>query len=92
MEYIEHGDLSRFMAGGAAFSEAEAQDIMSQLTEGVYFMHSNGFAHRDLKPAVRLAPSTGHDGAGTNQDRTSLSCNHAQTGGSRLAISASASA
>lgn len=51
LEYIEHGDLRRFMH--QAFPEPEAQHVALQLVEGLAFMHENGFVHRDLKPAVR---------------------------------------
>lgn len=50
MEYLEHGDLQRYLT--RPFPEPEAQHIASQLAEGLAFMHANGFAHRDLKPAV----------------------------------------
>ncbi|KAH7128878.1 kinase-like domain-containing protein [Dactylonectria macrodidyma] len=48
MEYFEHGDLQKYLV--ASFPEAEVREIISQLAEGLDFMHSNGFTHRDLKP------------------------------------------
>lgn len=50
MEYVSHGDLQKHLA--CPFPESQAQDIASQLVEGLEYMHDNGFAHRDLKPAV----------------------------------------
>ncbi|EAW17356.1 putative protein kinase [Aspergillus fischeri NRRL 181] len=49
MEYIELGDLEQHL--DQPLKEAEAQQISSQLLEGLEHIHSNGFAHRDLKPA-----------------------------------------
>lgn len=50
MEYLPAGDLERYII--RPFSERETQIITLQLLEGMDFMHSNGFAHRDLKPKV----------------------------------------
>ena len=50
MEYLPHGDLHRYL--GAPLLEREGQQIVSQILEGLDFMHNSGFAHRDLKPAV----------------------------------------
>ncbi|KPM41375.1 hypothetical protein AK830_g5195 [Neonectria ditissima] len=49
MEHLEHGDLQKHLH--QPFPEEQAKDIISQLTEGLMYMHDNGFAHRDLKPA-----------------------------------------
>lgn len=50
MEYMEHGDLQGYLS--RPFHEKETKQIIFQLLEGLCFMHDNGFAHRDLKPAV----------------------------------------
>jgi serine/threonine protein kinase len=50
MEYLPHGDLHKFL--GSPVQESEAKLIAHQILEGLVFMHRNGFAHRDLKPAV----------------------------------------
>lgn len=50
MEYFKYGDLQRHLRSPLA--EDEAQQITMQVLEGLVFMHDNGFAHRDLKPAV----------------------------------------
>lgn len=51
MEYFALGDLQKYMY--QPFPEGEAQHVTLQILEGLDFMHSNGFDHRDLKPQVR---------------------------------------
>ena len=51
MEYLEYTDLQKYITH--PFPEEEAQEITSQLLEGIAFMHDNGFAHRDMKLSIQ---------------------------------------
>ncbi len=53
MEYFEYGDLGNYF-DGKCWTESNAKILASQLLEGLQVMHKQGFAHRDLKPAVSL--------------------------------------
>ncbi len=53
MEYLPDGDLHKHL--NSPLSETEGQRIVSQVLEGLRFMHDLEFTHRDLKPAVSLA-------------------------------------
>ncbi|KAJ0414557.1 kinase-like domain-containing protein [Aspergillus carlsbadensis] len=57
MEYLRFGNLERYM--NRSFSEDEARTIVLQVLEGLRFMHEDGFAHRDPKPANMFVASTG---------------------------------
>ncbi|CAH0018935.1 unnamed protein product [Clonostachys rhizophaga] len=59
MEYMELGDLQNYLT--RPFPEAEVQQIVSQLLEGLEFMHSSGFIHRDLKPSNVMVVDKGPD-------------------------------
>lgn len=53
MEYMVHGDLHYYLAAQPTpLGEVDARAITFQLTEGLKFMHKEGFAHRDMKPSV----------------------------------------
>jgi len=55
MEYFQHGDLQSYLSRSSPLPEYEAREITFQVLEGLSFMHEEGFAHRDLKPAVRFS-------------------------------------
>lgn len=58
MEYFPLGDLQTYLIEEPdPLPEPEAQQITFQILEGLKFMHDNGFAHRDIKPAVSLSQS-----------------------------------
>ena len=54
MEYLELGDLRIYLDGKPSLPEHEAREITYQILDGLFLMHDNGFAHRDLKPNVSL--------------------------------------
>ncbi|KAI4159177.1 MAG: hypothetical protein LQ342_006824 [Letrouitia transgressa] len=59
MEYLPYGDLHKYL--GSPLPESEGQHIVSQLLEGLHFMHDHDFAHRDLKPNNILVVREGPD-------------------------------
>jgi serine/threonine protein kinase len=52
IEYLESGDLATYLFHSQPLPESEAKDLSYQILDGLCMMHENGFAHRDLKPAV----------------------------------------
>jgi serine/threonine protein kinase len=54
MEYLPYLDLQTYLNGVPPLKEIEAREITFQILEGLFHMHGNGFAHRDLKPAVSI--------------------------------------
>jgi calcium/calmodulin-dependent protein kinase I len=52
LAYHPFGDLQQYLQ--APLPEVEVGQITEQLLEGLKHMHDNGFAHRDLKPKVKL--------------------------------------
>lgn len=51
MEYIEHGDLSRYLRTSPD-ARLNAREITKQLLEGLEVLHEKKICHRDLKPQV----------------------------------------
>jgi serine/threonine protein kinase len=54
MEYCKHADLGKYLKRHGTLSEDYARVIALQVLQGLLKMHRNGFAHRDIKPAVSL--------------------------------------
>jgi serine/threonine-protein kinase len=50
MEYVEGKTLYDIMQEGHSFSEAEALDIMIQISDALAHAHKRGLIHRDVKP------------------------------------------
>ena len=48
MEYLEHGDLVKYITPD--LGEEDARSIIRQLLEGVKVLHGMNWVHRDLKP------------------------------------------
>lgn len=51
MEFFGHGDLAQHIHNIS--TEDEVRKITNDLLDGLSIMHTEGFAHRDLKPQVR---------------------------------------
>ncbi|XP_077229546.1 protein kinase superfamily protein isoform X2 [Tasmannia lanceolata] len=49
-EYMEYNLYEIMRDRQSSFSEAEIRSLMSQLLQGLAYMHRNGYFHRDLKP------------------------------------------
>ncbi|KAI1861843.1 hypothetical protein JX265_009346 [Neoarthrinium moseri] len=63
MEYCPNGDLQNYLTKHFRLPESDTQEIVSQVVEGLCFMHEEGFAHRDLKPGnilIKSFPPTDH--------------------------------
>lgn len=53
MEYCSYGDLNNYLQEHKTLTEKETQEVTLQVLGGLSLMHEAGFAHRDVKPAVR---------------------------------------
>jgi len=61
MEYASNGDLQSYLESkGGKLSEDEARKIFRQMVEGLQYIHSQGFCHRDLKLENFLLDSQGN--------------------------------
>lgn len=59
MELAEGGDVFDKISSDGPFSEADAADVVRQVTLGLAFIHQAGVVHRDLKPENLLIDSKG---------------------------------
>ncbi|PLB49671.1 kinase-like protein [Aspergillus steynii IBT 23096] len=57
MEYLELGDLHTYLHHKPPLPEHEAKEITFQILDGLFLMHDNEFAHRDMKPRNILLKS-----------------------------------
>jgi serine/threonine protein kinase len=55
MEYLPEGDLHSYLRQNPMLSEMDAQQVISQVLQGLAIMHRVNIAHRDIKPQVREA-------------------------------------
>lgn len=66
MEYFPLGDLQDYTTDHAPMPESDVGSIVAQVLGGLDQMHSQGFAHRDIKPGVskRLSRDNVHSTMG----------------------------
>lgn len=50
LEFVGGGELFDFIAETGKFSEKVTRTYFHQMMNGLYHMHSKGYAHRDIKP------------------------------------------
>ncbi len=56
-EFIEGGDLRRYMTPGQPMPVDRARSILLQVGEALTYLHAKGILHRDLKPENILMPT-----------------------------------
>lgn len=50
LELVNGGSLFDYVAQAGRFEEKFARHYFKQIMEGLSYLHSAGFAHRDMKP------------------------------------------
>ena len=49
MEYLEGGDLLKYVTSLSCLNEATARTFIRQVVKGILYCHKNNLTHRDLK-------------------------------------------
>ena len=49
MEYLEGGDLLKYVTSLESLSEATSRTFIRQIVKGIHYCHKNNLTHRDLK-------------------------------------------
>ena len=49
MEYLEGGDLLKYVTGLTCLDETTARSFVKQVVRGIVYCHKNNLTHRDLK-------------------------------------------
>jgi serine/threonine protein kinase len=49
MEYLEGGELFKYLESLKQFDEDTAQGFLKQIVKGMLYCHKNNLTHRDLK-------------------------------------------
>lgn len=52
MEYVQYGDLARYIMEYQAESKTQVKRITSQILKGLVVLHERDVCHRNLKPQV----------------------------------------
>ncbi|CAM1507014.1 Fc.00g066550.m01.CDS01 [Cosmosporella sp. VM-42] len=50
MEYVQGGDLGKFISDHGALNEVEVRMVSNQLLNALGYLHANNITHRDVKP------------------------------------------
>src|SRR4051794_32199775 len=74
-EYVEGGDLRRFLDGGEKLPSSQVRSIVGQVAEALRVLHERRIIHRDLKPENILRQTdslfkVGDFGIAVMQDKT----------------------
>lgn len=59
LEYADAGSLSDYIAHHGPLSENKLASVFKQIISAVLYLHSNGVAHKDIKPSNILLKSDG---------------------------------
>jgi len=60
LELVPGGELFDQLVKNGSYSESDARSLITQVLEGVDYMHKNGVVHRDLKPDNLLCQDATH--------------------------------